>query len=76
MAPHRFLDLVDRAPASKPSPPATSAGGFVMCPPALQAAVLSTQWQAQQLLYRWAFEQARAVVRPSILDRCGAFLEN
>jgi hypothetical protein len=76
MARHRFLDLVDREPGFQPSPSAASASGFVMCPPALQAAVLSTQWQAQQLLYRWAFEQARAVVRPSILERYRAFLEN
>ncbi len=66
MALHRLLDLVRREPAVPACVPAVS--GFMACPLVLQAAGgPGAAWQQQ--VYQWAFEQARAVVRPSLLER-------
>jgi hypothetical protein len=57
---HRFPGQTNPAPA----PPA---GGFMLCPAALQG------WPGPvcpwQHLYQLAYDQARAVVRPSLLER-------
>jgi hypothetical protein len=66
MAHHRFLDLLHpeiAIPAM--AAPAATASGFMACPLVLQAGV--SDWQQQ--VYQWAFEQARAVVSPSRLER-------
>jgi hypothetical protein len=67
MALHRFLDLVHSEPAVPAGVP-VAASGFMACPLVLQAAGgPGAAWQQQ--VYQWAFEQARAVVRPSLLER-------
>jgi hypothetical protein len=43
--------------------------GFMLCPAALLQGVDSGRHGWQQQVYQWAFEQAQAVVRPSILER-------
>ena len=57
---HRFLDLLNAEALSEPvvvrSP---ILAGFVLYP-------VTMPWQAE--LYQRAFEQARAVVRPSLLE--------
>jgi hypothetical protein len=63
--PRRRL-LVENEPVRLPRPPAPAVapGSFLLCQPAgggLNA--------AQQLLYRWAYEQAQAVVQPSLPER-------
>ena len=42
---------------------------FVLCPLPWFPAVVPTQWAMQQWIYQRAFEEAQAVVRPSILER-------
>ena len=56
-----------RLPA--PPPPRPSPGAFVLCPPGCLPAHTPQQLAWQQALYRWAFEQAQAVVRPSLPER-------
>jgi len=46
-----------------------SASGFFLCPVAINSAAQAQQWQAQQLIYMMAFQQAQAVVRPSLIER-------
>jgi len=54
--------------------PATSTPAFVMCPIALQPlAGTPCTWEQ---VYRMAYEQAQAVVRPSIIERLSASLAN
>src|SRR5262245_45234484 len=70
---HRFAALLE--PARLPqSTPATSPGGFVACPLAL-GMVGGACW-AQQQVYQWAFAQAQAVVRPSLLERAWGLNRN
>ena len=64
MARHRFLDQLRPEPV--PAVPAL-ASGFMACPLVLQAAGGLLPWQQQ--VYELAYEQARAVVRPSLLER-------
>jgi hypothetical protein len=65
---HRFLT---EAPVRLPQPPAPaiSPGGFMLCPVMSLPGMTVEQWLWQQGLYRWAFEQAQAVVRPSLPER-------
>jgi hypothetical protein len=72
---HRFRDLTreNRTPAAAT---AVSCGGFMACPAALQTGAAAGQLAWQQRLYQWAFEQARAVVRPSVLERLQRDLVN
>jgi hypothetical protein len=56
-----------RLPQPPPSPP--SPHGFLLCPTFWANGMTPEQCQWQQWLYSWAFEQAQAVVRPSILER-------
>ncbi len=56
---------------SEPQQPAPdwSPSTFIVCPLPWAAAVAPAQWAVQQWLYQRAFEEAQAVVRPSILER-------
>ncbi len=65
MALHRFADLL-HAETETTTPVPAVASGFMACPLVLQAAGIAA---LQQQIYQWAFEQARAVVRPSLLER-------
>jgi len=71
---HRFRELLTR---SEPLPSAQAplpASGFMACP---LSPVLGGPCRAvQEELYRRAWEEARAVLRPSILERCAAHLAN
>ena len=75
MSSHRFRTLPDghRAPTAAT---AVSCRGFMACPAALQAGVDAGRLAWQQQLYQWAFEQARAVLRPSVLERLQRDLVN
>ena len=65
---HRFRNqLSGMRPAAAPAQ--ASPGAFVLCPAALLQGVDSGRCLWQQQVYQWAFEQAQAVVRPSILER-------
>jgi hypothetical protein len=65
MSQHRFLDLVQSRPVQAAELATPVSGAFVACPIVLQGP--ARVWQEQ--IYQLAFEQARAVVRPSILER-------
>jgi hypothetical protein len=64
MSRHRFSDLIssDPLPELVAAHSGLSPRGFMACPMALQMSA----WQVQ--LYQWAFAEAQAVVRPSVLE--------
>jgi hypothetical protein len=65
MSLHRFQDLLNAEdPLPAVAAPALMSSGFMACPVVLQAGVLA--WQH---VYQLAYEQARAVVSPSRLER-------
>ena len=66
---HRFLEQLERQrlPQSQARP--ISAGAFCACPVALVMGVPAVALHWQQRLYQLAFEQAQAVVRPSLPER-------
>ncbi len=69
---HRFLEAIPRRPTQLATAPATA---FMACPAALQQWMGGAgPWQAR--IYALALAEARAVVKPSILDRLAAHLEN
>jgi hypothetical protein len=72
MSRHRFLDLVQPEPTLPTVGQPTLSSGFVVCPVVLQTGA----WAWQQQIYQWAYEQARAVVRPSRLERWQAASAN
>jgi hypothetical protein len=53
----------------QPPPPTPSPGGFVLLSPVCFPPATPEQWLWQQWVYGWAFEQAQAVVRPSLPER-------
>jgi hypothetical protein len=53
----------------RPLQPLIAPDAFVLCPVGCAPGADAVQWLCQQALYRWAFEQAQAVARPSILER-------
>ena len=73
MSEHRFADLI---PNPSFSPPLATMGsaGFIVCPLAVQVSMMGQPWQRQ--LYEQAYREAQAVVRPSILERLQAALNN
>jgi hypothetical protein len=75
MSRHRFPDLT-RERRAQPALAAASCGGFMACPAAFQAGVDPGRLAWQQQLYQWAFEQAQAVLRPSVLERLQRDLVN
>ena len=59
---HRF-----RLPT--PPAPAPSQDGFVLLSPENLPALTAEEEARRQALYQWAFNEAQAVVSPSILER-------
>ena len=62
----RFRSATPARPVRDPSP---SPGGFFLCPLTCLPAVPDAARLQQQALYEWAYQQACAVLRPSILER-------
>ncbi len=63
---NRFRSAVPARPVADPSP---SPAAFLFCPLVCLPAGTPAQGQWQQGLYEWALAQAKAVVRPSLLER-------
>ena len=63
---HRFRNIME-TPDSLPS--ASEPIGFILVPCGWLQPVSAQQWNYQQALYDWAFQQAKAVMRPSIVER-------
>ena len=53
--------------------PAQLATGFAALPGEFFANPFAIDWQRTEELYREAYEQARAVLRPSIIDRLAPY---
>jgi hypothetical protein len=64
---HRFLEFFEVE--SLPPSPSASIGAFCACPMTLLSATGGSPAPWQMSLYQWAFAQAQAVVRPSIIER-------
>jgi hypothetical protein len=71
---HRFSSLLLEADRTEDPIPSTQ--GFVMCPLALQQGWQGTQQCPWQQVYQFAYAQAQAVARPSLLERFQADLWN
>jgi hypothetical protein len=63
---HRMGGEAHSASLPRPAVPQLSLGAFILYP-VLYSNPLELLWQQQ--LYRWAFAQAQAVVRPSLPER-------
>ena len=66
---HRFLEQLERQRLPQPRPQPINSGAFCACPMALAMGVPAAAWHWQQRIYQLAFEQAQAVVRPSLPER-------
>jgi hypothetical protein len=66
---HRFLDATLSRQLPRPQAAPISLNAFCLCPIALMPGVSSEAYRWQQWLYQVAFEQALAVVRPSLPER-------
>ena len=73
MSRHHFRGLLDDRPIPSPSSAISSVSGFMACPLAVPQGMMGQMLMWQQA-YQLAFEQARAVLRPSPLDRFTASL--
>jgi len=59
----RFLEVAPLVRLPRPPAPEPSPTAFICCP----VPVVVFPWQLA--LYQWAFEQAREVAKPSLLER-------
>jgi hypothetical protein len=71
MATDSHFDLPEPAMTALTSRPSPS--GFVWVPPELFATPIRIDWERTEELYREAFEQAKAVQRPSIVNRLAPY---
>jgi hypothetical protein len=65
----RIHGLVKDYYLPKPSAPAMTPDGFMVCPLALVQGQSPVQQSWQSALYQLAFEQAQAALRPSLPER-------
>jgi hypothetical protein len=65
---HRFRALLTAEPQTPAAPTGLMSRGFVACPAALLPAMGGGLQPWQQQLYQWAYQEAQAVVRPSLLE--------
>jgi hypothetical protein len=66
---NRIIDQVETPRLPVPPMPEASISGFTFCPLVCVPGVNIAQLMCQQAVYRWAYEQAQAVVRPSLPER-------
>ncbi len=66
---NRRLGDVQTNRVPQPPAPGISPAGFLLCPVICFPGMTAAQWLCQQALYQYAFEQAQAVVRPSLPER-------
>jgi hypothetical protein len=65
---NRFAAEVSH-PMQQPPTPTWTPTTFMVCPLPWHQSITPEQWAMTQWIYQCAFEQAEAVVRPSILER-------
>lgn len=63
--------VAEPPPVRLPRPPAAEASpaSFMLLPLSALPAMSVELWLCQQQVYLWAYEQAQAVVQPSIVER-------
>jgi hypothetical protein len=66
---HCFLDATLSRQLPRPQAAPISTSAFCLCPIAQMPGVSSEAYRWQLLIYQLAFEQAQAVVRPSLPER-------
>jgi hypothetical protein len=66
---HRFLEQLDQRRLPRPQAQPVSATGFCLCPLSLVMGGSGAAWLWHRQLYQRAFEEAQAVVRPSLPER-------
>ena len=66
MFPKRLFPLTPTRPAGDPSP---SPDAFFLYPVACLPPMPEASRLQQQALYEWAYQQAREVMKPSLLER-------
>lgn len=71
---HRIPHLT--VPNSQPQAIAGVMAGFVACPVALLPVANESLWRWQQALYQKAFDEAKASVRPTVVERLQAVTPN
>ena len=69
MAEHRFREQLEKLHRVPRTAEPQVVPGFIACPAILIEQVNGNQSSIQQQVYRWAFQQALAAVRPSRLER-------
>ncbi len=65
---HRFHGATNPRPVLGPAAPVASASGFMLCPVGVPQGMMG-QLLFWQQAYRLAYEQAQAVVQPSLFER-------
>lgn len=65
---HRYL-VETEARLPQPPAPAPTAQTFLLCSPALLPGLGAEHLLVMQWLYQQAFQEAQAVVKPSVLER-------
>ena len=66
---HRLAPEADYYRLPEPSRPIVQPGSFVLCSVAVLPGCTLGHWACLHQVYGYAFEQAKATARPSILDR-------
>jgi hypothetical protein len=66
---HRFSSQAEHHYLPQPPAPAFTPGSFVACPLALLQGLSAAQLAGQAAVYQLAFEQAQAILRPSLPER-------
>jgi hypothetical protein len=66
---HNRFSMETPLPFPQPPTPAWTPTTFILCPLPWSQNLAPAQWAVQQWVYQCAFEQAQAVVKPSILER-------
>jgi hypothetical protein len=66
---HRLAPEADYYRLPEPPPPTVQPGSFLLCSVAVLPGCTLGQWAGLQQVYVYAFGQAQAAARPSLLER-------
>jgi hypothetical protein len=66
---HRFLQHTEAIPVPPPPQPNVNPSAFFLLPATVPPGMTVEQWMMRQMIYQAAFQQAQAVVRPSLPER-------
>ena len=66
---HRIAMEADYYRLPQPPEPRIEIGSFQVCPTSVLCTCTPEQMNGAIQLYHWAFEQAKAVARPAVIER-------